>query len=307
MKYWWVNQNQTYKFEVKGGFLWSPITNSNGTRNPFYDYMKEVSVGDIVFSFYGTRIQALGVVQKQATLAPKPNFESAGSYWLNEGWYVEVEFESIKNPFRPKEYIEILRDFLPEKYSPLQQNGNGNQKIYLTTIPENLAKKIIEIANIPIVDIQNELAPAPNSESDYEIELEVKTKFIDGDLDRIQLVKSRKGQGVFKSNVRLIEDHCRVTGVSNVRHLIASHIKPWRNSDNEEKLDGYNGLLLSPHVDHLFNYGFISFQNSGKLIISKELNPEVLDAWAISRTFDAGEFKYNHFKYLEFHRAEILK
>lgn len=55
MRYWWVNQNQTYRQEVKGGYLWSPKRNANGARNPFYEFMREVAPGDLVFSFVDTR------------------------------------------------------------------------------------------------------------------------------------------------------------------------------------------------------------------------------------------------------------
>ena len=60
MRYWWVNQNQTYTTEVRGNFMWSPKANANGARNPFYDFMREVAPDDIVFSFCDTRIKALG-------------------------------------------------------------------------------------------------------------------------------------------------------------------------------------------------------------------------------------------------------
>jgi hypothetical protein len=51
MNYWWVNQNQTFKAETQGGFLWSPKTNKNGARNQFYDNMTLVKSGDLIFSF----------------------------------------------------------------------------------------------------------------------------------------------------------------------------------------------------------------------------------------------------------------
>lgn len=51
MPYWWVNQNQTYHHEVQGGYLWSPKRNANGARNPFYESMREVAPGDVIFSF----------------------------------------------------------------------------------------------------------------------------------------------------------------------------------------------------------------------------------------------------------------
>jgi len=63
MRYWWVNQNQTYKQELGGGYLWSPKRNANGARNPFYESMREVAPGDLVFSFVDTRIAAVGIAE----------------------------------------------------------------------------------------------------------------------------------------------------------------------------------------------------------------------------------------------------
>ena len=62
MEYWWVNQNQTYQFEVHGGYMWSPKANTNGARNQFYDNMTETRPGDVVFSFKDTYIKAVGIV-----------------------------------------------------------------------------------------------------------------------------------------------------------------------------------------------------------------------------------------------------
>lgn len=86
--------------------------------------------------------------------------------------------------------------------------------------------------------------------------------------DREALVRARRGQGLFKQRVMEIERRCRITGVTNPVHLIASHCKPWRDSNNEEPLCGENGLLLTPSIDHWFDRGFIGFEHSGELIIS---------------------------------------
>jgi hypothetical protein len=61
MRYWWVNQNQTYKHEIRGSFMWSPKQNANGARNQFYENMRELSPGDVVFSFCDTRVKSIGV------------------------------------------------------------------------------------------------------------------------------------------------------------------------------------------------------------------------------------------------------
>src|SRR5215475_10655041 len=94
--------------------------------------------------------------------------------------------------------------------------------------------------------------------------------------DRLALIRARSGQGLFKERVSKIETRCRITGVDNPVHLVASHCKPWRDSTNDERLNGENGLLLTPSIDHLFDRGFIGFENSGSLIISPVAHRESL-------------------------------
>ena len=307
MRYWWVNQNQTYRFEVPGGFLWSPKNRSDGGRNYFYKTMEEVRPGDLIFSFCDTYIKAIGVVQRQAVTAPKPNFRTAGSNWSDEGWYVEVEFLELINPIRPRDFMNQIAPLLSAKYAPLQENGNGLQGVYLTEISAEFGQLLTQLTNANIPLIQHELAPLFDSESEYEINLEIEARKLDGNLEKIQLTKSRRGQGIFKANVRLVENRCRITGVTNIKHLRASHIKPWSVSNNDEKLDGYNGLLLSPHVDHLFDRGFISFQDSGAIMVSKELNLSVLNQWSINSNQNVGDFKTGQCEYLEFHRDTVFQ
>ena len=307
MRYWWVNQNQTYKFEVPAGFLWSPKTRADGGRNYFYMTMEEVRAGDLVFSYCNTYIKAIGVVQRPAVTAPKPDFRTAGSNWADVGWYVEVEFAELENPIRPKDFMNQIRPLLADKYAPLQENGNGLQGIYLTEISADFGELLIRFSQADLPTIQQELAPLAEGDSEYEINLEIEARELIGDPVKIELTKSRRGQGIFKANLRLVEHRCRITGVSNIKHLRASHIKPWAASDNHEKIDGYNGLLLSPHVDHLFDRGFISFKDSGVLLVSKELNPKVLEQWSILGSQNVGEFRAAQCQYLDYHRQVIFQ
>jgi putative restriction endonuclease len=100
MRFWWVNQNQTYRHEVAGGYLWSPKRKKGGRLNPFYESMREVAPGDLVFSFADTRIRAFGLARSHAFEAPKPlEFGSAGRNWDEIGWRVEVQTFST-NPIR---------------------------------------------------------------------------------------------------------------------------------------------------------------------------------------------------------------
>ena len=307
MRYWWVNQNQTYQVEVPGGFLWSPKTRADGARNYFYDTMTEVVPSDLVFSFKDTYIRAIGVVQRKAYEVPKPAFGGAGENWLASGWLVETEFYELPAPFKPKDFMELIAPLLNPRYAPLQANGAGLQGVYLTEISVELGKLLISLSSAPMLDVMKEFEPLIDEDSEYEIKMEINQRHLEGDLEKIQIVKARRGQGLFKANVRLIEDHCRVTGVSEIKHLRASHIKPWSKSDDLEKLNGHNGLLLSPHVDHLFDQGFISFKQQGELVVSKKLNVSVLDDWEIDIPANVGAFSNLQEEFLIYHREKIFK
>jgi hypothetical protein len=125
---------------------------------------------------------------------------------------------------------------------------------------------------------------------------------------REQLVLARRGQGRFRQEVTRIETHCRVTGVNRPEHLIASHCKPWRDSDNAERLDGENGLLLTPSIDHLFDRGFISFENNGDLLVSRVAHEFSLRKMGVpvGVRFNAGTFSDGQRRYLDFHRAAVF-
>ena len=86
------------------------------------------------------------------------------------------------------------------------------------------------------------------------------------------IIKSRIGQGLFRSRVVTLWEGCAVTGISNLTLLRASHIKPWRDSTNQERLDPMNGVLLQPTLDHLFDAGLITFSENGVLMLSPTLS-----------------------------------
>ena len=127
-----------------GGYLWSPKRNANGARNPFYEFMREVAPGDLIFSFVDTRIIALGIAQSYCWESPKPSeFGTAGQNWEDVGWRVKCAFVRLGNQVRPKDYIDLLRPLLPDRYSPLQANGNGLQFVYLAEVPRALAEALL--------------------------------------------------------------------------------------------------------------------------------------------------------------------
>jgi putative restriction endonuclease len=92
--------------------------------------------------------------------------------------------------------------------------------------------------------------------------------------------------------------------VTSVAHTRAS--RP-RDATDEERLDGSNGLLLSPHVDHLFDQGYITFSPSHHLLIVPEVRDKLLDAWGIDAGVNVGEFSREQSAYLDYHRVQVFK
>jgi putative restriction endonuclease len=306
MNYWWVNQNQTYVHEVGGGYLWSPKVNANGRRNRFYDAMTETIPGDVVFSFCDTYIKAIGVVIGGCQSAPKPTeFGAAGEYWADEGWYLPVRFIELERPLRPKDHMGTLAATLPDKYSPLQPNGNGNQGVYLAPVPASMAEELSRLLNGQIDAVVLASPVVDDSAADIAENIIKHDDTIPVTV-REQLVKARVGQGLFRSRVEMLEKGCRITEVTDRRFLRASHIKPWSKSDSREKLDGNNGLLLAPHIDHLFDKGFISFEDNGRLLRSEALPQSVQDAWGLISGVQAKPFSERQTLYLAYHRENVF-
>ena len=306
MAYWWVNQNQTYEHEFGGGYMWSPKTKANGSRNQFYANMLLVRPGDVIFSYAGTRIKAVGVAMSGGYSSPKPRvFGETGNYWSEDGWRVDVQYEKVETPIRPKDFIDSIAPLLPSKYSPLQQSGDGIQSVYLAAVPDELGALLVELTNAPQIEIPsydlNQIAFVPE-EQDF-----IAKASSLAETEKATLVLARRGQGEFRSRVRLLEKECRVTHVSAADLLVASHIKPWRLSDNQEKLDGNNGLFLSPHVDKLFDRGLITFTKNGEMLTSPQLPFEVLDYWAIDPTKNYGRFNADQAYFLEHHNQHEFK
>lgn len=121
--------------------------------------------------------------------------------------------------------------------------------------------------------------------------------------DKISLIKSRIGQGEFRNRLLNYWNGCAVTSYKTPTMLIASHIKPWKDSNNQERLDTYNGLLLTPNLDKAFDNGFITFDLKGKILISDIFkSPKMLGIEGDMKI----KFENSHQKYLEYHRDMVL-
>lgn len=124
-----------------------------------------------------------------------------------------------------------------------------------------------------------------------------------------RMVVQRVGQDIFRNALLdYWQGRCCVTGLAVASLLRASHIKPWAKCESDnERLDVFNGLLLAPHLDALFDGGWISFSDQGGVLVSPALPTVARIQLGISPEWVISGCKFAHAPYLEFHREIVFK
>ncbi|MCF2551186.1 HNH endonuclease, partial [Bacteroides caecigallinarum] len=119
--------------------------------------------------------------------------------------------------------------------------------------------------------------------------------------EKESIILSRRGQGVFRNNLIKYWDGCAISKCSLTDMLVASHIKPWKDSTNDERLDVFNGLLLLPNYDKLFDLGYLTFTSEGKAIYSKLLSKNDKYLLGLTSTLSLCRIEEAHKTYLKYH------
>lgn len=124
-----------------------------------------------------------------------------------------------------------------------------------------------------------------------------------------RVVVQRVGQNLFRAALLdYWQGCCCVSGLAVPELLRASHIKPWAACDSDdERLDVFNGLLLAPHIDALFDGGWISFSDDGRVLTSDALPVEAAALMAVRTEWVVGNLQRAHRRYLAFHRKHELR
>lgn len=124
--------------------------------------------------------------------------------------------------------------------------------------------------------------------------------------EREAIVKARVGQGKFRDKLVDYWRGCSVSTFSHFDLLIASHIMPWRDADNQQRLDVFNGLLLLPNYDKLFDKGYISFDDNGRIIYSRYIDDTDRRLLKMDNTLHLIKIEDEHKSYLKYHRDNCL-
>ena len=315
MRYWWVNHRRTAREEIAGAFLWAP-RRETGPRNRTQDNVRAAAPGDLILSYAGGLIGAVGRVADHAFPAPRPaGFSHADAPHGPDGWRLPVHWVPVDPPVRPAPlYASDLAPLMPARHAPLNALGRGEQKAYLSEIGPALFSRVLQGARVDLaaLDAADTAPPAFAVQRESIDDAIAAAILADPDLtatQKQQLVTARKGQGIFRQRVLALEPRCRVTGVTNPWLLSAGHIRPWRScATAAQRLDGANGLMLTPDVDRLFDRGMISFGDDGRALVSPALARADLAAMGLDGLGErcVGPFTEAQAGYLDWHRRWVF-
>jgi len=295
IQYWWVNHKRTPGQRLVGAYLWSAQGRRKSNRNESSRNMARVQPGDLLWLHTDGAVRAIGIALESATLSDK-------------GWQLPVRFMELDVPLQPAAHASALTPVLPLEHSPLRASGASIASIYLASIPSSMAAVLRDLLAGQVEDIEFRITDSADSElTDEWAEQVIQQRTDLTSPEKLQLIRARRGQGEFRKSLEKHEYACRLSGLLDRRHLRARHIKPWSVCSDQEKLDGFNGLLFSPHFDHLFARGYIAFADNGELLISRYLNPAVLQSWKIALPINVGTFKPQQCPYLDYHRHAVFE
>ena len=292
-----------------GDYLWTEDA-QGGPHGESARNIQGVQPGDLIFAYADGSVRGIGVALRSPFLAPPPAELAArlkAAPAAAAGWHLPVRFFELALPLQPRPHMEALKPVLPKTHSPLRPTGARNTAVYLVSIANDMAEVLRRLLAGQLEDIEAQIKAAVVSElADDWMESSIRRRSDLEPAEKQQLIRARRGLGLFRRSLEQIESACRLTGLLDRRHLRACHIKPWSVAEDREKIDGCNGLLLSPHMAHLFARGYISFSDQGELLASRYLNPAILSAWSLRMPMKVGPFQPRQCLYLDFHRRRVF-
>jgi putative restriction endonuclease len=262
MAHFWVNQGKTYADEKVAGLLWAPERTPAGGTLVHWETMALVQPGDVIFTYSAGALRGYAVATSSAVPMARP-YAAGASYSPSQGGRAVFCAYTTVTPAVPLGHINGV----PERRAGLQAqpnpvldiNGAVAQK-YLCQISAFAADQLAGlVGGVPA-------APPPP--------LPATT------VQRLQ--DARVGQGQFRSDLlAAFGAACAVTHLQHAPLLRASHIKPWAASNNQDRLDPNNGLLLAAGVDAAFDNGYIGFDQNGRMIARPALTQADMQALGI--------------------------
>ncbi|MBA5202216.1 HNH endonuclease [Pectobacterium aroidearum] len=288
MNFFWVNLGTSFKEVKEYGFLWAPkyATNAKGkeVKNAGWEPMSKIKSGDVIFCYRDWKVNLILRATSDSYNAGRPENRKF-SAWEVEGWKVDISYEELASPIDIREFKEEFIELYNDCCHPKVFNKRGLcTQIYMSSLSIHAGLYLID----KIEGLELDILLGEGTKKEYERKI---------------LAKARVGQGEYRRDLLdLWEDKCAVTGVDRKDLLIASHIYPWCLSEDEDKINKFNGLLLSPALDRLFDKGLISFNDNGNILIKDTLSDEILCKLGVSNELKISLIKEENKKFLRMHR-----
>ncbi len=202
----------------------------------------------------------------------------------------------MESMFKSKSLSKTLKYIRKSHQSPVRLSASDWK--FLTAEQKRISKR---------AKSEKRISVEQRITSEDKEEKRISRAYVNKPTQRKALINARSGQGRYRSELIKKEKRCRITGISDKAFLVASHIKPWAISNDKEKLDTNNGLLLTPNLDRAFDRGLISFSSNGKILLSKRLSGAVSKVLGFNSSTHIGALNLAQQKYLKFHREKVFK
>ena len=291
MAFWIVYQGNSFKRSRAGGYLWAPKVGKIGQSHAYWTNMTRVQPGDLVFSGVDNAIRAVSQVTDPAYDAKRPDPRDA-EHWDENGWRLDVAYTDLPAPLFYESWVPAIAAELPARHSPFSSAGRPVQG-YLFELAPAAGEYILQLVSAQGVDLSYAAMQAASTPA--------------GETVRDALVKARIGQGQFRADLlKRWGGRCAATGLDRAELLRASHIKPWSSSNNAERLDPDNGLLLAAAYDATFDALLISFRADGSIILAPDFPPATAAIAGVSTDVKLPPLSPETRSYLAAHRNLLL-
>ncbi|MGC6455951.1 MAG: HNH endonuclease [Coraliomargaritaceae bacterium] len=293
--FYWVNLGDSHKVVLENNFLWAPshALNPKGkvTINAGWKSVPGVKKGDVIFCHRKNEIIFVAVASKGSYKSNKPQFTEF-ERWPEDGYKIEVSLNRLKHPLSTNLFKDEFIELHNSNCNPIlfASDGNAAQQ-YMISLPAVGGSMIMDALGEHAIEIQDTVYEAKADEKKAE------------GAEREAITKARVGQGKFREEVLKLWNHqCPITCVNRPELLVASHIVSWQLSNSSEKVDPYNGLPLSPNIDKLFDKGYISFSDDGRIVTQKTFDKSLFHKLGINIESSIVGLTNKHKIYLARHR-----
>lgn len=315
MSIWWVNTGARFKAQIESSSLWCPNL-TPGKDGSFsaaqwhWSIIQDVRPGEFILVARDGFIEGIAVAQQAAIPnSVKPDTFPTKDNWHNEGWLLPIKYVGFQKRMSRSSLIEGLFRYKTHR-SPFHINKDGaleGNQVYFAELPGADAAEFFDRVSLAL-ELQR--PGALENLQDMRAQDTREGVLIPSATEREAITKARIGQGQFRRNLlEKWDGRCAATGLEEAKLLKASHIVPWASATDEERINPFNGLLLSAAYDAAFDAHLIALTSEGKWENVAGLSPDALEKAGlgnIAQQSVAG-LEDAHYCFIERHRRDAYE